>query len=771
MPPRLRLPATLLLLALALVGLFRLAPLQTDMADFLPRGSSAGSAVLMRELRSGAATSIILAGIEQAPEAELARLSTRLAAALRDSGRFALMANGPASFPEAEQALLFRHRYLLSPAVSPAMFEPQRLRQDLVALLDGLRSSAAPLLQRFGLADPVGAFLALLRGWFGEAAPETRSGVWFAPGGGRALLLARINAAGLDAEAQAAALQIFRSAFAAAEPGPARLLLSGPGVFTAEAATAIRADVERLSLLSTLLIAGFLLWRYRSLLLLAAVAVPLAGAVLAGALAVLALHGQLHGAALGFGMTMLGVAVDYPILLLTQQREDEGLAETARRLWPTLRLAAGAAALGLAAMLGSGFTGLVQLGVFAAAGLLASAAITRWLLPLLLPTGRLRARPLPAPLVRLLLLALPRWRLGTLALVTLAAGWLLLQGGPAWNPDVESLSPVPADRRALDAELRRQIGAPDVRHLVALQGTSEQDVLRRAERLGAALQPLVAAGALRAADLPSRYLPSAATQAARQALLPEDTVLRQRLQEAAAGLPFRATAFDTFLADIAASRTLPPLQLDDLRQAPGLQARLSPLLQQGAEGWRGLAILSGLSDQAAVQAAIAALADPGLLLVDIRGETQAMFDRYTGAALAWVGIGGLGVLGLLALGLRSPRRALVVAMPLVAATIITLAVLSALGQALTLFHAMALLLMAGVGLDYALFLGRAAGEPIAEATWSLTSVTYCTVTTMLTFGLLAFCETPVLRSIGQTVVLGVASALLLSCALLPRRAD
>jgi predicted exporter len=43
------------------------------------------------------------------------------------------------------------------------------------------------------------------------------------------------------------------------------------------------------------------------------------------------------------------------------------------------------------------------------------------------------------------------------------------------------------------------------------------------------------------------------------------------------------------------------------------------------------------------------------------------------------------------------------------------------------------------------------------------------VTTLLTFGLLALCRTPVLHAMGLTVSLGVAAAFLLACALAPPR--
>ena len=81
--------------------------------------------------------------------------------------------------------------------------------------------------------------------------------------------------------------------------------------------------------------------------------------------------------ALGFGLTMLGVAADYPLLLIGQRAEGERTAAAARRIWPTMAAGRRAAALGLTAMLLSSFPGLSQLGLFSAVGLAAAALATR----------------------------------------------------------------------------------------------------------------------------------------------------------------------------------------------------------------------------------------------------------------------------------------------------------------------------------------------------------------------------------------------------------
>ncbi len=761
--------AALCALALGFALMLRVADLRGDIADFLPDPDTPEAAFLVQELRSGAATTLLIAGIEGAAEEDLARISRAMAGTLAESGLFALVANGAAMVGEPEAALLFAHRYALSPAATPAAFTPEALRESLDGVLDGLRSSAAPLLRRFAFADPTGAFLALLRGWTAEAGVATAHGVWMAPGP-RALLLAQSRAAGLDIDAQGAAEAAFRAAFAAAAPPPgARLLLSGPGIFAAQAAATVRADVKLVSTLSLLLVGGFLVWRYRSAAMLLVVAVPLAAGTLAGLAVVQAVFGHVHAAAFGFGMTMLGVCADYPILLVTGRRPGEALPDAARRLWPTLRLAAAAAVAGLTPMLASGFPGLAQLGLFAAAGLATAALATRFLLPALLPAEGLVVRPLPAWLARALS-GLGGRRAPALVLLGLVAGGMALAGGPRMERDLSALSPVPEAVRLLDGELRRQVGAPDVRVVLSLRAADAQAALRGAERAAMALEPLVATGAIGGLDHPARFLPSAETQRARLAALPDDAVLAERIEAARQGLPFRDSAFAPFLAGIAEARTRAPLTPADLADAPLLAARLAPLLRADGDGWRALLLPRDVRDMAALRAAAASV--PGLLVVDIKAETEALLAASTAAALRWGALGGVLVLALLVAG-RGPGPGLRIAATLAGALLVTFAALAALGERITVFHLTAALLLAGVSMDYALFLtGHAAGSgeaPAEEASRMMASVITCMVTTLLTFGLLALCRTPVLHATGLTVAIGVAAAFLLASALAPRR--
>ena len=97
-------------------------------------------------------------------------------------------------------------------------------------------------------------------------------------------------------------------------------------------------------------------------------------------------------------------------------------------------------------------------------------------------------------------------------------------------------------------------------------------------------------------------------------------------------------------------------------------------------------------------------------------------------------------------------------------TLIVLALLRGAGVPLTLFHLIALILAAGLGLDYALFFEHAADDP-REQRRALHAILVCALATLVVFALLATSTLPVLRAIGITVTLGVVSNFVLALAM------
>jgi predicted exporter len=749
-------PILAALLAVLLVGaaVARFVDLRSDMADFLPQGQTDAARLMLEQLRTGSATSLILVGVEGAPPAELARISHALSDSLDKSGLFEFINNGEHTLDSGDEQFLSAHRYLLSAATTPGAFTAPALRKDLEGLLAQMQGSAAPLAIRYGLADPPGAFLDLAKTWIGQSSIRSVNGVWFAADRDRAVLLARTRANGLDLAGQDAADNAIRTGFAAANPGGARLLVTGPAVFARDAANGIRGDVRLLSIVSTLLIALLLLWRFRSLWVVGVIAVPIVLSIAAGALAVQLVFGFVHGITFGFGMTMLGVIVDYPVLLIGHRKQGEQADGTLRRIGASFNLAVASAALGLTGMVFSGLPGISQLGVFSVVGVLAGAVATRWILPRLIVAADLAPVSAGDPVRVLRLERLRRWRLWGI-LPVLAAALVLVVHPPVLERDLANLSPVPQEARDLDATLREEIGAPDVGQVVMLRGATAEAVLQDEEKILPVIDGLQQGGVIGGAELAARFLPSIATQQARRAALPDDKTLASALAEAQQGLPFRPEAFAPFRADVAATRAMAPLELADIRN-PLMAARLQPLLFARDGGWVGLVIPLHVTDPALFAAAFQGMQNA--VYVDIRTETNGIVSAYTAQAWRWLAYGGVAVLLALAIGLRDPARVGRVLLALGAAGLVTIAVLSLAGQRLSLIHIVALQFAAGVGLDYAVFFARKQIDDEERARTLRTLVT-CNAMTLMTFGLLAFCHTPLLRDIGLTVATGAVACI------------
>jgi predicted exporter len=752
---------------LACVAIITRTTFTADISAFLPRSPTPEQQVLVEQLREGVVSRLVLIGIEGAAPEALAQASKGLAATLRKHEDFLSVANGDDTGAAADRDFLWRNRYLLSPAVTPERFTAGALRERLEEQLRLLGSPTGMLVRRLLPGDPSGEVLHLLERFEGQARPATRGGVWFSRDGARALLLAQTRAAGYDIDAQERALALVRSAFGQTGAGDARLLLAGPGVFSVSTRAAIRGDATRFSLIATALVAALLLAIFRSPRVLGLGLLPVATGAAAGIAAVSLGFGSVHGITLGFGVTLIGEGVDYAIYLFAQTAPGIPPHRALDRIWPTLRLGMLTSICGFSAMLFSGFGGLAQLGLFSIAGLVVAVAVTRWVLPALLPPGF--AAPTVAAFVPWAMAAFrraPALRVPLLLVVVLATVVLAVQPGPLWSDDLATLSPVSRTDQLLDQQLRRDLGAPDVRHLVVIHARDEEGALQASEAVAATLHKASQAGWIAGYESPADFLPSRQAQLARQAALPLPAQLRANLQQATQGLPYRRQAFEPFLKDAAAVKDLP---LVDRRALNGtrLALRVDSLLVKRENGWMAVLALRGVSDAQRIAGEIAALDGTRAVMLDIKRESDLLYRGYRAEALGHSLLGALAIAVLLAALLRSARRVFDVLAPLAAAVLVTAGVLVLGGVQLSIFHLVGLLLVVAVGSNYSLFFDRQASAAEGRER-TMVSLLVASVTTTIGFGLLALSKVPVLHDIGLTVGVGAILALAFA-AILSRR--
>jgi predicted exporter len=244
--------------------------------------------------------------------------------------------------------------------------------------------------------------------------------------------------------------------------------------------------------------------------------------------------------------------------------------------------------------------------------------------------------------------------------------------------------------------------------------------------------------------------------------------LQADLDRAQAGLPFKPGLFAPFLDAIEAARTGPLLAPQDLVDTP-LGLRLGGLLFQNDSGWTALLPLTGIADAKRLTELIASLGDPDIRYIDLRGETNRLGVEFRDTALLRLGGGTVLLFLVLWVGLKSPARALTVLLPVALAGEADLLVLSLLGEHLSLFHLISLILVVGISIDYNLFFSRVflsrADPDVADRRRTLRALGLCCATTVAGFGPLSFSSLPVLEAIGSTVAIGVIAGLLFAIAL------
>lgn len=741
-------------LVLVALGMFvqRSLVVGTDLRSFMPPPQTPDQKLIMEQIGDGPGSRLLLLAIDAADEARAAELSRGLVAALRTDARFDEVVNGAFDDSVLADAML-PYRYLLTPSFDAEALDADLLADELATRVEDLGSPAATLLKPLLPRDPTLEIMKLAERWSPPKPPRMREGVWFSPQG-EALLLVQTRAPGFDPAAQGEAIAAIEAAFAALpDAAGARLVVSGPGYFTTLVNANTRAQAQWLGHLSTIGFILLLLLAYRSFAVLGLAALPIASGALAGVGAIAAWFGEMHGITLAFGFTLLGVAQEYPIRVLSHRRAGESALASVRALWPLLLTAITSACIAYLAFFASGVTGLEQLAVFTIAGLVVAGLTTRHLLPRVLPErfrdaasapGIARAWAFVERVPR------PRW-LPPLLLVV-AGAMLWFAPGPFWENNLAALTPVPQDLLEREGRLRAALGAPDVRYLVVLEADSADGVLALSERIGAEVEARVAAGAAEAVELPSRYLPSLATQEQRRQRLPDRATLTAALAEAQQDLPFRADLFTPFLDDVERARALEPLTVQGFADSP-LGARLAAMLVERDGRWLGLGTVTGLHDPAAFDA-LSAATDGRVRLLDLKGATESLVIAYRERILHAFAIAIVLLAVTVLVAFRDVRRAWHVLAPMTLATILVLAVLRFGGVALSLFHLVALTLAAGLGLHYALFFEREVPD-VAEARRTLHATLVCIVSALLVFALLAWSSLPVLRAIGLTVSLGV----------------
>jgi len=741
------LPWFVLIAVAALVLAWRLQ-LSFDLSLFLPRSNDLTQKILLKQMASGPGSRFILIGIEGDDSAGLAMASDRLKDSLAADPEFLQVQNG---LPPDEEAsippVIVDHRFVLA----DLDYSEDALRQALESRLQDLAFAGGPQLIELIAEDPFLSVLDILQ----QLTPVEYIGDRWFSADGQAVLMAETRSAATDISAQTQAIEKIKSAFALLGPAsPLQLELTGFGAFGVELQRTIRSEATWRSITATLMIMLVVAVAYRRTRMVLLAAIPLGvGALFGLAVVALAFH-EVHGITLAFGFTLLGIAIDYPLHLFSHARLAPP-ATAMERIWPTVRIGALSTLMAYVAIMLAGSKGLAQLGLFTAGGLVAAIAVTRYWLPHLVRQTNTRPPASPAASGRAQLLILP----AIIVLLGSLAAASVVSSGDLWEDSLASLSPVPAERLLQDQQLRSALGAADLQYQLVLQDSDLESLLSRNEQLESRLAEAKSAGVLAGWQSVSALLPSRELQQLRRDRIPEQLELERRLDAAAKNLPFHERAFDPFLAAAGKARTAQALTPADYRGTP-FAAWLDAHLFQVDEVWVSLTFLVN-PDPAALGKRVASWA-PGPVLVDVSQSSDGLLRAFRNGTIRAVSIAALLMVGLLLLDRHRPRRILWLALTVAAALAVTIACVTLMHEKLTVIHLIGLLLVFGLGLDYALFFSR--DESAAERGCTRHALLACSASTVLAFGILGGSSIPLLKNLGVTVAIGSAASFLLAWA-------
>lgn len=473
------------------------------------------------------------------------------------------------------------------------------------------------------------------------------------------------------------------------------------------------------------------------------------------------MYGEIHLITLVFGASLIGEAIDYAIQYFAAHlgagSEWEPVSGL-KRIAPGLTVALLTSLLAYSVLTLAPFPALSQIGLFALVGLSSAWLTVFLLLPALLVK--------PSRLDPEMAVATPKYMLSwwqsnvSKRVCYLIAGLILMVSIPGWlqlygDDDVHLLVARPVSLATQEAKIMELSGLGNSGQFFLIEGASAEEVLVNEERLTARLASLIADGKLTSYQGVSDFVPSIATQQKNRQLWADKIFANEQSLRnifANAGLRDEVVANQIAAFNDSLNGTL---IIDDWLKSPISSSARNLWLGKTNHGFASIGLPQGVSNKVNLNDVAKEL--EGVTFVDKASSISHLLKQYR----EWGGLWLLGVVVLVysTLFVRyKGYQAAIILIPTLLAIALTLGIFGYRHNPLSLFNIMALMLVLGVGVNYAIFL-REGG---VHAAASLAGVLLSAGTTLLSFGLLVFSSMPALSSFGLTLLIGVGVAVLLA---------
>lgn len=708
----------------------------------------------------------------------LAAASDIIEAGLRESGLFRQvgMQQMEALFPElvdhvvGHLPLLFDGPQLevqIAPLLAPA--ELRRILAEDLKVVQGLEGiGQADLIVR----DPLGLrnlVLARLSQLLPSREAQLYRGKLLSRDGGHLLVMAELKGSATDTTYSKAIPPLIKSLEEKLngqyQPRGIRFTLTPVGAYRAalDNENAARRDMKTAIVLTTLGIAFLLIVTFpRPLVGLLALLPSTAGAIFA-LLVCSFLFPSLSILAVSFGGAIMAFTVDLGItylLFLDRPCEVSG-RQAAREVRAAEILAALTTIGGFLLLLLSRFRVLAEVGVFAALGVAFAFAFVHWVFPRIFPVMPPALKTRDPWLSRILdRIALSGGK-AKLVAVALFFGVMLSFARPVFQVDINAMNALSMETIAAEKTLQRVWGDLTSRVYLMIEGGSLADLQAKSDRLAGMLREDLNRGTVGAAFALSDLFPGEAL-AKRHAAdwqsfwTPRRVAeFRRELAQAAREMGFAPDAFGAFMGALSATPPVAAAIPEKFAGFLGIAAEKSSRVQVSM-------VTPGPSYDA--EPFFARYAATNLVSIFDAG----LFNRRLGEVLVSIFteialITGLGIVLVVFAFFLDWRLSLIVLAPVAFALVCTLGTLKLLGHPVDIPGIMLWIVIMGMGIDYGIYYVCAYQRYLDERHPFMGLIRQAMflagATTLIGFGVLAFAQHAVLKSIGLTSLLGIAYSL------------
>jgi predicted exporter len=745
-------------LALAL-AVFVSVKFKTDLSAFVIAGDNAEEILLASEMQSGALSRRYLLAIgpkNQHPvsEAFLYSLKMQLKAI---KGVTEVWSPGyDADVPDTLSSLYGAYAgvwYSLEPERDLAqLFSDDGLKQRAELLKKALLSPQATLIKKLAIQDPL---LLILNGFKAQGQQMQQA---LKKGEAYRNLIVETTMTGLDVPQQKRIQTEMNAIFNTlnqaedAPKSPYQLEMTGVPVFAVATQTLIQGDIQTVSLVSTIGLVLLFMLIFRSLGSLAQVTSILLVAMLAAMLITQAIFGYVHGMTMAIGSTLVGICIDYPIHAIAHAqtvRQEHRLAVIAT-IWPSIVLGGFTTLVGYVVLGALGYPGFKQVAVFSASGIIISLLLTRYVLPGLLKSQRIR--PLNIPLVSAWVGFCQRFRPGLVGLLLI--GFIISLVGLKslhWMEDMQELTPELNYLKQIDKRIRKRITSIEPGRFVMVSADNIDAALEKSEAVYKALGRLKQAQKLTEYYGLYPWLLSKQQQERNQTLLqgylsPENLARWQKVLTQH-GLSVEKLGHFNYpkAAFLSVNQVMatPVKKLIDSRVIQGEHEAIAMI-------W--------LADHQpeAVKAALPKMA--GVQYFSQRDLFNNMTHDYMQRAEKLLLMGLTVILLLMISRYRNIPQTLQALLPAIVSALMILGFLSLNGTAINFLHLVGFLLVVSIGVDYGIFYLENRGEDIALTYQAMGAAM---LTSALAFASLMVSDSTSLKMLSGVVVFGVVLSFLL----------